>query len=104
MRQARGVPGGDSTGGSTDDAAHPGPGTNETFAPRIELVDSPTDLKPASRRYVLRKTLREFLSDQCTDLAAALTYYAVLAIFPALSPCCPSSASPVRDRRLWTPC
>jgi len=33
---------------------------------------------------VLGKTLREFTRDQCTDLAAALTYYAVLAIFPAL--------------------
>jgi len=32
---------------------------------------------------VLRKTAREFLDDECTDLAAALTYYAVLAMFPA---------------------
>ena len=32
---------------------------------------------------MLRKTLREFGDDQCTDLAAALTYYAVLALFPA---------------------
>ncbi|HEY2880011.1 MAG TPA: YihY/virulence factor BrkB family protein [Nocardioides sp.] len=29
-----------------------------------------------------RKTVREFSDDQCTDLAAALTYYAVLALFP----------------------
>jgi membrane protein len=47
------------------------------------LVDSPTDLKAPARRYVLRKTIREFSDDECTDLAAALTYYAVLAIFPA---------------------
>ena len=33
--------------------------------------------------YVARKTLREFSKDECTDLAAALTYYAVLAMFPA---------------------
>jgi len=32
--------------------------------------------------YVLRKTVREFSGDQCTDLAAALTYYSVLALFP----------------------
>jgi membrane protein len=32
---------------------------------------------------VARKTLREFSKDECTDLAAALTYYAVLALFPA---------------------
>ena len=45
--------------------------------------DSPTDLTKRSWLYVLRKTVREFLDDQCTDLAAALTYYAVLGIFPA---------------------
>ena len=33
---------------------------------------------------MLRKTWHEFSEDQCTDLAAALTYYAVLAIFPAM--------------------
>jgi membrane protein len=48
-----------------------------------DKVDSPTDLHKHSWRYVLRKTAREFSDDQCTDLAAALTYYAVLALFPA---------------------
>ena len=48
-----------------------------------KLVDSPTQLESPARRYVLRKTIREFSDDECTDLAAALTYYAVLAIFPA---------------------
>ncbi len=54
--------------------------------PEVEddrLPDSPTDLTRRSWTYVLRKTVREFGDDQCTDLAAALTYYAVLAIFPA---------------------
>ena len=37
-----------------------------------------------SWKYVGRKVLREFSEDQCTDQAAALTYYAVLAIFPAV--------------------
>lgn len=46
-------------------------------------VDSPTDLTGRSRKFVLKKTLSEFSDDQCTDLAAALTYYAVLALFPA---------------------
>lgn len=46
-------------------------------------LDSPTDLSKRSWLYVVRKTAREFLDDQCTDLAAALTYYAVLALFPA---------------------
>lgn len=46
--------------------------------------DSPTDLTKPSIWFALRKTLREFSTDQCTDLAAALTYYAVLSVFPAL--------------------
>ncbi len=47
-------------------------------------VDSPTDMDKRSWLYVLRKTWREFSTDQCTDLAAALTYYAVLALFPGV--------------------
>jgi membrane protein len=46
--------------------------------------DTPADITPPAWRYVLRKTVREFSRDQCTDLAAALTYYAVLSLFPAL--------------------
>ena len=45
--------------------------------------DSPTQLKMRSWVYVLRKTYREFGDDHCTDLAAGLTYYAVLSLFPA---------------------
>jgi membrane protein len=46
--------------------------------------ESPTDLRKPSWRYVARRTFREFGTDQCTDLAAALTYYSVLALFPAV--------------------
>ncbi len=45
---------------------------------------SPADLHRRSWRYVLRTTVRELVDDQCTDLAAALTYYAVLALAPGL--------------------
>ena len=45
--------------------------------------DSPQDLTGRSWLYVLRKTWHEFGDDHCTDLAAGLTYYAVLALFPA---------------------
>ena len=45
--------------------------------------EDPTDLHKRSWFYVLRKTMHEFTEDQCTDLAAALTYYAVLSVFPA---------------------
>jgi membrane protein len=44
--------------------------------------DSPGDLAKPTWGYALRKTVREFSDDQCTDLAAALTYYSVLALFP----------------------
>ncbi len=46
--------------------------------------ESPTDLTRPSLSYAMRKAVREFQQDQCTDLAAALTYYATLSIFPAL--------------------
>jgi membrane protein len=46
--------------------------------------ESPTKLTTPAWKYIARKTLREFSDDQCTDLAAALTYYSVLALFPAL--------------------
>ncbi|WP_208322713.1 MULTISPECIES: YihY/virulence factor BrkB family protein [unclassified Salinibacterium] len=46
--------------------------------------DSLTEITKPSWGYVLKKTLREFGRDQCIDIAASLTYYAVLAIFPAL--------------------
>jgi membrane protein len=46
--------------------------------------DDPTDLEKRTWWYVAKKVRREFGDDQCTDLAAALTYYGVLAIFPAV--------------------
>lgn len=46
--------------------------------------DDVTDLTKRSWMFIGKKTLGEFTADQCTDLAAALTYYAVLALFPAL--------------------
>jgi membrane protein len=46
--------------------------------------DTPTDLKAGSWWSVLKRTVREFREDNLTDWAAALTYYGVLAIFPAL--------------------
>jgi len=51
---------------------------------RADKPATPTQLTKQSWKYLLRKTVREFSDDQCTDLAAALTYYAVLALFPAL--------------------
>ena len=44
----------------------------------------PTDLPKRSWWMTLKRTGREFKDDNLTDWAAALTYYGVLAIFPAL--------------------
>ena len=46
--------------------------------------DSPREIRKPSWKYVFKKTFREFSDDQCTDIAAALTYYSVLSFFPAL--------------------
>jgi membrane protein len=46
--------------------------------------DTPTDLRSHSWLGVLKRTIREFRADNVTDWAAALTYYGVLSIFPAI--------------------
>ena len=59
------------------DHLHGAPAPDDAIGPA-----SSADLTGASWVYVARRTVREFSRDQCTDLAAALTYYAVLALFP----------------------
>jgi membrane protein len=72
------------SGGETTKGSHrsaPGPGESEVgFEHREDYKQGPK--RPAF--FVLRRTVREFVDDGGTDLAAALTYYAVLAIFPGL--------------------
>jgi membrane protein len=46
--------------------------------------ESPTDLRGRRWGSVLRRTVSEFRDDGLTDWAAALTYYAVLSLFPGL--------------------
>jgi membrane protein len=46
--------------------------------------EGPTDMGRRSWWATLRRTISEFREDNLTDWAAALTYYAVLSIFPAL--------------------
>ncbi len=54
-------------------------------APRERAPDAPTKLSGSSWLGVLKRTVGEFGKDDLTDLAAALTYYGVLAIFPAIT-------------------
>jgi membrane protein len=51
---------------------------------RRKAPESPTDLSRRSWWGVAKRTVREFRDDGLTDWAAALTYYAILSIFPAL--------------------
>ncbi|WP_309062532.1 YihY/virulence factor BrkB family protein [Streptomyces sp.] len=66
------------TGG--DGEQHYGPGEQvEAAAP-----DWPTELPKQSWRTILKGTLREFKDDELADRAAAMTYYGILSLFPAL--------------------
>jgi len=61
--------------------------TKEQTAPSPDASgkpQTPPQIKKPSWKYILRKSGREFVWDQCTDIAASLTYYAVLSLFPAL--------------------
>ena len=53
-------------------------------APDGRAPDSPSDLGGTSKKETLKRTFKEFSADNITDWAAALTYYTVLAIFPAI--------------------
>jgi membrane protein len=44
----------------------------------------PTDLEGHRWKETLKRTIKEFRDDNLTDWAAALTYYSILALFPAL--------------------
>ncbi len=46
--------------------------------------DGPTDVSKPSWKYIFKRGIYEFSKDDVTDLAASLTYFAVLSMFPAL--------------------
>lgn len=62
-----------------DDASGGPPDADDLAKP-----SSPREITRATWTYVGRRSVREFMTDQCMDLAAALTYRAVLAAAPAL--------------------
>ncbi|MFB6510418.1 YihY/virulence factor BrkB family protein [Streptomyces virginiae] len=73
-------PGGDEKLGESGREGTAGPG------PQVEeqAPDHLTELPKRSWKAVLRGTVKEFKDDELADRAAALTYYGVLALFPAL--------------------
>jgi len=46
--------------------------------------DTVGDIAKPGWKYTAKSAFAEFQRDQCTDLAAALTYYSVLSVFPAI--------------------
>lgn len=49
-----------------------------------QTPQDPTQIEKRSWVYIFKRSISEFMSNQCLDGAAALTYYAILALFPAL--------------------
>lgn len=68
-------------------SSEPGTSADLAGAPSPNDARKPDSLGQVEKRswlYILRKTMREFSADQCTDIAASLVYYSVLSLFPAL--------------------
>ena len=63
-------------------------GKNDTAAPSTarsgEAPRTLTDMPRSGWLAILKRSIREFKHDDITDRAAALTYYGVLALFPAV--------------------
>ncbi|MGW5259111.1 YihY/virulence factor BrkB family protein [Streptomyces sp. NPDC004012] len=73
--------------GSDEARAREAPAPEEAGpGPEVErrAPDAPTKLPKRAWGAVFKRALREFKDDELTDRAAALTYYGVLALFPAL--------------------
>jgi membrane protein len=64
-------------------ASDPAPETDEISGTRADYAPTGADGKPTTGG-TLKRTLKEFSEDNLTDWAAALTYYGILALFPAL--------------------
>jgi membrane protein len=80
-------------GGTAHDTAEPNgarddqdtaPGDDKISRKRADFAPTGADPKPTTGG-TIKRTLKEFSEDGLTDWAAALTYYGVLALFPALT-------------------
>lgn len=67
------------SGDQASERAHTAPTRDDPRKPR-EL----SEISTQTWAYVVKKTVREFIADRGHDLAAALTFYGVLAVFPGL--------------------
>jgi len=82
---ARGGPAQDSSQqDNTRGAADIAPGDDNITHERADFAPTGADPKPTTGG-TFKRTLKEFSEDGLTDWAATLTYYGVLALFPALT-------------------
>jgi membrane protein len=66
------------------DARDSAPGDDRISRERADYAPTGADTKPTTGG-TIKRTLKEFSEDGLTDWAATLTYYGVLALFPALT-------------------
>src|SRR3954469_6197003 len=71
------------TGNRAADRSDPAPETDEISGTRADYAPVGAD-PTATTGGTIKRTLKEFSEDNLTDWAAALTYYGVLSLFPAL--------------------
>lgn len=69
---------------SDNQAGDPAPENDKISGTRADYAPTGADPKPTTGG-TLKRTASEFSEDDLTDWAAALTYYGVLALFPALT-------------------
>jgi membrane protein len=72
------------TGAATMTAIQPQPAPAAVAAVAAAKPEELGDLPAGGWRATFKRTLREFQADELTDRAAALTYYAVLSLFPSV--------------------
>jgi membrane protein len=78
----RGASHGETGSGADDDQLTAGAGDEQKRSGR--RPEGPAHARKGSGPQTIKRTLTEFSEDNLTDSAAALTYYAILSIFPAL--------------------
>ena len=71
-------------GARSGDAQDTAPGDDNISRKRADYAPTGADAKPTTGG-TAKRTLKEFSEDGLTDWAASLTYYGVLALFPALT-------------------
>lgn len=71
-------------GGQADDDEGEGEAIRSLSEAQERGPDEPTDMPARTWVTVLKRTAKEFKADALADQAAALTYYGILAVFPAL--------------------